>query len=329
MQWYGYDIYTGKLVWGPSEAYTNAWGMYGESGDTAAYGNLYAIAFDGMIHAYNITTGKHLWDFWTGNAGYETPYGTWPLYAQNGALSVADEKVYATAYDHSPDNPLWRGGGLYCVNATTGDLVWKILGWFWTPVIADGYLVSANGADNRIYCFGKGQTATTVSAPDAATTMGQSVVIKGTVLDQSPGAAGTAAIADKYMTPWMEYLYMQKPMPTNATGITVSLDVVDSNGNYRNIGSATSDAKGFFSFAWKPDIPGKYTVYATFAGSESYWQSYAETAFVVDEAAATPTATPITGFATTGDLMMYVAVGVIAIIIAIAVAVVLLLRKRP
>jgi len=35
---------------------------------------------------------------------------------------------------------------------------------------------------------------------------------------------------------------------------------------------------------WKPDIPGKYTVIATFAGSASYYGSYVETTFGVEEA---------------------------------------------
>ena len=48
--------------------------------------------------------------------------------------------------------------------------------------------------------------------------------------------------------------------------------------------------KGFYSYKWKPDIDGKYTVYAKFGGSESYWPSQATTAFAVDAAA--PTATP-------------------------------------
>jgi hypothetical protein len=65
----------------------------------------------------------------------------------------------------------------------------------------------------------------------------------------------------------------------------VSLDVLDSNGNYRNIGSATSDANGFYSLAWKPDITGKFTVYANFAGTKAYYGASAVAAFVVDEAA--------------------------------------------
>ena len=75
---------------------------------------------------------------------------------------------------------------------------------------------------------------------------------------------------------------MQKPRPTDITGVPITLSVVDSNGNYRDIGTTTSDADGFFAFNWKPDIDGQYTVYASFAGSESYWPSHAVTAFAVD-----------------------------------------------
>jgi hypothetical protein len=82
---------------------------------------------------------------------------------------------------------------------------------------------------------------------------------------------------------------------------------------------------------WKPDIEGKYTVYASFAGSNGYWPSHASTAFAVDPAVPTtiPTATPLTDVATNANLMTYLAVGVVAIIIAIAVVGLLLLRKHP
>jgi hypothetical protein len=39
-----------------------------------------------------------------------------------------------------------------------------------TLSIADGYAVSLNMMDNQIYCFDKGQTATTVEAPMTAVT---------------------------------------------------------------------------------------------------------------------------------------------------------------
>jgi hypothetical protein len=127
----------------------------------------------------------------------------------------------------------------------------------------------------------------------------------------------------------MEYLYMQKPIPTDANGVSVMIDVIDANGNYRNIGEATSDAKGFYSFAWAPDIPGKYTVIARFAGSESYYRSSAETAFVVDEA---PEATPEPTQAPASMADQYflpVSGGIIAAIAAVGIAIIaLMLRKK-
>ena len=74
----------------------------------------------------------------------------------------------------------------------------------------------------------------------------------------------------------MQYVYMQLPRPTNTIGVPVTLSVVDANGNYRQIGTATTN-DGFFTFNWKPDIAGQYTVYASFIGSESYWPSNAVT----------------------------------------------------
>ena len=74
----------------------------------------------------------------------------------------------------------------------------------------------------------------------------------------------------------MEAAYEQQPLPTNLTGVPVNIYVLDSNSNYRQIGTTTSDASGTFSYTWKPDIPGDFTVYAVFAGSNGYWPSSAD-----------------------------------------------------
>jgi hypothetical protein len=164
-------------------------------------------------------------------------------------------------------------------------------------------------------------------------------MIRGTVNDISPGTDdylmkarfpnGVPAVADENMSDWMKYLYMQFPLSEETTGVPISIDVVDENGNYRNIGTATSDASGTFSFAWKPDIPGRYIVYATFAGSKAYYRSYAQTAFVVDEAPP-PEAAPQPEPPTMSEqYFLPVSSGIIVAIIAIiALLVMLLLRKR-
>jgi hypothetical protein len=53
---------------------------------------------------------------------------------------------------------------------------------------------------------------------------GNSVLIQGTVTDQSPGAKGTPAISDSSMTGWMEYLYHQQSKPTNAKGVELNIN---------------------------------------------------------------------------------------------------------
>jgi hypothetical protein len=88
------------------------------------------------------------------------------------------------------------------------------------------------------------------------------------------------------------YVYEQKPQPTDTTGVPVIISVIDSNDNYRTIGNTTSDDKGMFTYTWIPDITGTYKVIVSFAGSESYYPSSAETSFTVDPAPATPTPQP-------------------------------------
>jgi hypothetical protein len=110
----------------------------------------------------------------------------------------------------------------------------------------------------------------------------------------------------------------------------VTIDAVDPNNNFIHIGTATSDSSGLFSYAWKtPNVPGKYTIITTFAGSKSYYASYAQTAMVVQEAPpATPTPTPTP--ASMAEL--YFVPATVGIIIAIAIAtalIMLVLRKRP
>jgi hypothetical protein len=179
----------------------------------------------------------------------------------------------------------------------------------------------------------------TVTAPDASVELGKSLVVRGTVMDTSAGTkqtqiavrfpSGVPAVSDASMSAWMEYVYMQKPRPTDIIGVEVTLSVLDSNNNYRDIGKATTNSDGFFTFNWKPDIEGQYTVYASFAGSESYWPSHAVSSFAVDPAPPAP-AEPEPEPPSMTDT--YVLGSTIAIIIAIAVGfavAIVLLRKRP
>ena len=112
---------------------------------------------------------------------------------------------------------------MYCIDAVTGQGLWNVSFWGLFPVIADGYAVSFNYYDGLVYCFGKGESETTITTAPKVSTLGSSVLIEGKVIDKTASANGAAAVSDTSMANWMEYLYMQQPQPTNATGVTVNI----------------------------------------------------------------------------------------------------------
>jgi hypothetical protein len=205
--------------------------------------------------------------------------------------------------------------------------------------MADGFNTFLNGYNNEIYVIGRGSSATTVSAPTLSATYGSNVLIQGTVTDTSSGTTqveqtarfpdGVPVASDAIMTEWMSYIYDQAAKPSNFTGVEVTINVLDSNGNYRTIGTAMTDSTGHYSLVWQPDIEGKYTVTATFAGTNAYWTSSATTAFNVDPAAATPTPVPTQAPGIADTYFVPAIAGLlVALIIGFAVML-LILRKRP
>jgi hypothetical protein len=326
--WRCWDLQTGKELW-KSELTSWPWGTFGAYGVQSYGGNIISNQYDGVI-AYDWSTGKIAWWYeYKVQYPYETPYGEfYPWFT--GTARIADGKLYTYNTEHSPSNPVMRGWKLHCINVTSGEGIWNITGAMAPGAIADGYMTAGNSYDGYMYVFGRGKSATTVSGPQTAITQGQSVVLTGTVLDQSPAQPGAACVSKDSMATYMENLHMQKPIPANVTvtGVPVSIDAIDPNGNAVHIATVTSDMSGTFSYMWTPEIPGKYTVTATFMGDDSYGSSWAETAVgVVQAPAATaaPTATPPQQSSTD----MYLAASTIAIIIAIAIVGLLLLRKRP
>jgi hypothetical protein len=236
--------------------------------------------------------------------------------------------------------PLFHQAQQLALNLTDGSVVWSIDAFDVTsgPAISDGVMTTLNAYDNQIYAYGKGPTKLTVSAPGASIIKGGSLVISGSITDISAGTKqeaqaanfpnGVPAVSDASQKDWMEYIYMQQPMPNNVTGVPITLSVLDANGNFRTIGTTVSDGSGFFSYQWTPDIEGKYTIVASFAGSESYYPSSAEAGFAVDTAASTPS--PTTASTTTqAPVEMYVIGTGIAVIIAVAIVGLLILRKKP
>jgi hypothetical protein len=348
-QRYAYSLATGNLVWGPSDSPLTGFQYYSDREGLPAYGNLYVSGYGGIVYCYSMSNGTLLWTYGNGGEGNSTnmansgPWGNYPIHI----ASFGDGMVYTMAGEHSPNTPLYLGEEMRVLNATTGQEIWALSDWsasglgtsIANTAIADGKMVFANLYDGQVYCVGQGSTVTTVTAPNVGLASGQSLVIKGTVMDTSAGTKQTAQTADfpsgvpvsseASMKDWMGYVYQQQPLPTNFTGVPVTVDVIDSNGNYRNIGTATTDSTGMYSLTWTPNISGNYTVVATFHGSNGYYGSYSETTFNVMNA---PTATATPTIAPASNTDTYVLASAAAIIVAVAIVgavVVLMVRKRP
>jgi outer membrane protein assembly factor BamB len=315
MQWSGYNLDTGEKLWGPVGK-TRAFQFYGTTGDVpqvgfVAYGRLYTGGYGGEVFCYDSKTGDLLWKYNNTNSGLQTPYGLWPTFI----TAIADGKVYLHTMEHSPNSPLYKGGRVRCINATTGNEIWTMLSWAGVNdyaddafPIADGIMTYLNYYDMQIYAIGKGPSVTTVTASPKVVAYGNQMLIEGTVIDTAAGTAldeqtarfpnGVPAVSDASMSAWMEYVYMQKPKPTDVTGVLVHLTAIDPNGNFQDLGTAVSDSLGNFAVSWIPPVPGLYTVTASFEGSKSYYSSQAGTSFVVSESAAavpvvvTPTQAP-------------------------------------
>ena len=349
MQYVAYSMDTGQRLWGPTPSQT-ALDYYGNDfggnlDAQLAYGRLYSVGFAGILYCYNETNGDLLWTYGNGGpgnstyAGLNTFYGDYPTFIQ----AIGNGVIYMDTTEHTITDPIYKGALTRAVNATTGQEIWTLSAY--TGVgntinsygIADGFTTFFNGYDNQIYVVGRGPSATQVQAPMTAVTAGTSVVVQGTVMDISAGTTqtqqaadfpnGVPCMSDASMSDWMGYVYQQKPFPTNAAGVTVTLDAIDPNNNFVHIGTATTDATGLFTYAWTPpNVPGKYTVLATFAGTNGYWPSYAETGMYVSQ---TPAATPPPTYPVPIDYTMAIVGAAIAIIIVvIVVGILIILRKK-
>jgi hypothetical protein len=347
MTWKGYSLTTGAELWGPTEPDANAWSYYGVQ-YVPAYGNFYCYDFGGHVAAYNFQTGEKLWSYNTGSAGYETPYGVWTLWTFSCG-TVADGKFFVPE-GHMYSPPLFHGAQQLAIDTNTGKLVWSVLAFDVTsaPAIADGYMMTLNAYDNQIYCWGKGKTATTVSAPQTEVPLGSKVLITGTILDQSPDILNTPCINDANMSKWMEYQYMQQPKPTDVLGVPVRLTAVDPSGVSHDIGAVLSDVSGTYASSFTPTMEGVYRIVANFDGTESYFNSEATTYVMIGAKAASPaptetptptqppTSTPAAtnsptvvpiNTGNTGNTALYVGIAAVVIVIVV-VAVAFVLRRR-
>jgi len=311
-RFYGFSTEDGRFLWRTAgEHYLNAygWGPV-EHSWYFAYGRLYSVGVSGVLYCYDLKTGETLWTYEAIDPYNENLWNrAWWLWI----CFITDGKVYMGYAEHSPIDPKFRGGPFVCVDAMTGEEVWRADGmfmqsrWGGRAVIGDSIMVTLDHYDSCLYAVGKGPSMVTVEAPSVAVTLGSSILIRGSVLDVSPGTKdsrialrfpkGVPAVADESMADWMRHVYKQFPLDPTAEikGVWVSFEAIDPEGKYVSIGGTTTDGRtGAFTIPWKPNKPGLWTLILTFPGSKSYYSSYATTTVLVEPAppAAPTPATP-------------------------------------
>jgi len=299
-QVWGFSTETGEELWGPTDS-MHYLGMFG-IGSSIAYGKLFVNAkMSGQVNAYDVETGNLIWSYEAVDPYNEMLWGNnWPVYP----VFITDGKIYLGHSEHSPVDPKPRGAPFICLDAETGEEIWRVDGmfrqtdWGGAAIIGDSVIATYDSYDQLIYAIGRGPSAISVSTPDTAVQLGSNALITGMVTDVSPGTNsiemtarfpdGVPAVADDSISEWMKYVYKQFPRP-NAQGVSVTIEAVDPNGNYQNLGTVTTDAYGGYGFVFEPEVPGKYMIMATFAGTDAYYGS-TKTAYLIVDPAPAPAA---------------------------------------
>ncbi len=249
---YCWNADTGQEIWKYSFSLGVCWSV------TVAYDKVYAGSYDGWFRVFDADTGAVAWEI--DNTAAQAPHpflGYWGVW--HAAPAIADNKVYLGGHD----------GYFYCWNASTGEEIWKyeVGGDVCAgPAIADGrayvgshYIFSkyeGQGTAN-FYCFGKGPTATKMSVTRSTIEEGSSTIIFGTVTDESPAHLGEAV-----------------------TGVQLKL-IYQTDENWIDLATITTDSNGDFSYEWTPPDEGVYNIMARFEGDNSHEWSTSETTIQV------------------------------------------------
>jgi hypothetical protein len=339
--WTCWDARTGKKLW-TSEKTDYPWGAWWPY-NQASYdfneskGAIITPTYEG-VYAIDWDTGKILWHYSDPRAvPFENPYTT-----ESGAAATpyftsvfeADGKIYTYNGEHTASFPRSRDWKIHCINATTGEGLWNMFNPMVPSAVADGYLVAANNYDGYMYVFGKGKSATTVTAPQTAVPQGTAVLIQGTVMDQSPAQPNTPCVSTASMETQMEYLHIQMPLTglwnnETITGVPVILTAIGSDGTVTDIGTTTTNGYyGTFAYGWTPPKEDTYTIMASFAGDDSYGSSTAATGLLVGPAPASPTPTPTEQPQAQPDYWPVMYGILVAVIVAIIIGLLALFRKR-
>jgi hypothetical protein len=315
-----------------------------------AFGRFYSGEYGGILYCYDVATGDLLWTYGNGGPGNTTYSGLvvpghYPTFvAAIGGHDLSDGVIYTIVTEHTFETPIYKEATTRAINASDGTDIYQLTaatGEFTAGsfAIADGYTNFFNSYDSRIYTLGRGPSQTTVTVGPKSSTLGGNVVIEGSVNDVSVGLqtteiegrfpSGVPVCADSSMTEWMGYVYQQLPQPADFTGVNVHLLVLDSNGNWQDLGTTTTNIKGHYSMTWTPNISGDFQVYAYFDGTNGYWPSNDETTFNMVDAPATPTPQPTAPPTMAEQYFLPSVIGIIVAIAVVGAVIVLMLRRRP
>ena len=288
-----YDATTGEKKW---------WFLnptFAEAGQHTAYDgeNVYHTFWDGTTYALNAETGEVVWG----------PVNVEGFYACSGVPLVSGESdaVYLSlkairGWKSQETDP----GKVIALDRNTGEVIWELDGWRdggWftgtSAVLADGRLYVREGYSNNLFCFGAGPTKTTLELSTSQFKVGDTVLISGQVLDQSP-ASPDAPVANEPVTIFY-----------------VPLDEAE----IKDIATVTTGYAGDYYTEWTvPDnIEGKFSVVASFAGSDSYELSAGQVNIMIGPAAAVSDYTP----------MLYAVIGLT--VVAIVISVYSVFIKKP
>ncbi|MDK2974386.1 MAG: hypothetical protein PWP08_757, partial [Methanofollis sp.] len=141
---YALDIADGSIRWSNSSI------MRTDSTPAYAYGNIYLSGgcdgySDLVTYCFNATTGDPVWQ-----TDPADRIGAWTC-----SPAVADGRVYVgTSSGYS------GASGLTCLDAFTGDILWKDAGGGGSPAIVDGVVYSV-GNDGRVYAYASGASLPT------------------------------------------------------------------------------------------------------------------------------------------------------------------------
>jgi len=138
---YKFNADTGDTIW----TYTYGYAGFAAQGGGIGYGMYYEQYFnlDGLHYAaWNVTTGKIVWDRLAGRNEVSVPYIN---------PAIADGKVWIQVQRQDPKT-LRDATSTVCFNAYTGETLYEIPVALGTPSVAYGNLYG--GASGYLWCFG-------------------------------------------------------------------------------------------------------------------------------------------------------------------------------